>query len=175
MESWRSHLTRHLTRTNNIKLPLRGQCLPVSSALNLMATLEISLYQGDDGDGLARYKVAASNSSFSGAALVWGYAENFEELANVLKGFPQTTLSKVLKNFGSPSVGLCELEFCCIDGSGHAVVWVKLESEYPVHPSSRHESISMCIRIEPSAVDVFVQELRLFAAGTLEKATLYGV
>lgn len=139
-----------------------------------MAKLEISLYQKDDGDGLARFKVAAENDYFSGVTLVWGYAEMFEELAGELNGFPQLTSSQVTKQFGSPGVGLSELNFYCINGSGHAIAWIKMEAEYPVHPTSNHESISMCVRIEPAAVDAFLLELRSLAAGKTEKATLYG-
>ena len=139
-----------------------------------MAKLEISLYQKDDGDGLARFKVAAENESFTGVTLVWGYAEMFDELASDLNGFPRSTSSKVLKQFGSPKVGQCDLSFYCIDGSGHAVAWVKLEAEYPVHPTSNYESISMCVRVEPAAVDTFASELRSLATGKSESATLYG-
>lgn len=139
-----------------------------------MATLEISLYQEDDGDGLSRYRVAVSNDSFSGSSLVWGYVENFEELAVALEGFPKSTSDKVLKQLGSPGVGLVDFEFSCIDGSGHAVAWVKLESEYPVHPSDRYETISLCVRIEAAGVDSFVKELHSLASFRLEKATLHG-
>lgn len=139
-----------------------------------MAALEISLHQKDDGDGLARYRVAISNDSFSGSSLVWGYAENFDELAAALEGFPRSTSDKVLKQLGSSGVGLANFEFFCVDGSGHAVAWVNLESEYPVHPSNRYETISMCIRIEAAGVDSFVKELHSLASSRSEKATLHG-
>lgn len=139
-----------------------------------MATLEISLYQKDDGDGLSRYMVAASNDSFSGAALVWAYSENFQELGFALDGFPQATSDKVCKQLGSPGVGLVELEFSCIDGSGHAVAWIRLESEYPVETSNRYENMSMCVQVEAAAVDSFVKELHSLALHRLEKATLCG-
>jgi hypothetical protein len=139
-----------------------------------VTSLQISLYQPDDGDRLARFRILASNDVFSGATLVWGYAESFSEMATVLDDFPHASTSKVTYKLGSPGTGFCNLEFSCIDGLGHAVVWVTLESEYPVHPSADHQRVKLCIHVEPTAIDKFCMELKSFAREDIKEAALYG-
>jgi len=137
-------------------------------------TLTISLHQPDDGDGLARFKIEAENGRFSCTTLVWGYAETFAELAGAIKGFPAALSASVDFQLGSAGVGECNLSFVCIDGSGHAAVWVSVESESPVRPSSQYQKASICLRIEPSSVDSFHSDLVALASGGSTKAELYG-
>jgi len=137
-------------------------------------TLTISLHQPDDGDGLARFKIEAENGRFACATLVWSYVETLAELARAIKGFPCAPSASVDFHLGSAGVGQCGLSFVCLDGSGHAVVWVSVESEYPVRPSSQHQEASICLRIEPSSVDSFHFELVALASGLSTKAELHG-
>jgi hypothetical protein len=137
-------------------------------------SLAISLYLPDDGDGLARFQVVASNPSFKCTSVIWAYAERFRELADELAGFPVSTSSRVDFALGSPNVGECTLEFSCVDGSGHVVVWVALESESPVFPSSVHQSAKVCLRVEPASIDNFRNELLALATGTGRAAELLG-
>jgi hypothetical protein len=137
-------------------------------------TLSISLHQQDDGDGLARFLIQASNNRFSCATVVWSCAETFAELATAIKGFPVSASSKVNFQFGSHGVGECALSFSCVDGSGHAVVWVSVEDEYPVQPTLTHQTAKLCLRIEASAVDDFVAALAALSSGSTTSAVLYG-
>lgn len=137
-----------------------------------LPSLVFALHQPDDGDGLARYRLAAANQSFSCRTAFWGYAEQFEELASAIAGFPASPSSKVEFSLGTPNLGQCKLEFSCIDGSGHAVVWVSAESEYPVYPSSSHQHAKLCLRVEPAAVDRFRDQLLGLASGTVTSAAL---
>jgi hypothetical protein len=138
------------------------------------ARLAVSLHLPDDGDGLARFRVAVTNQSFKSTSVVWAYAEQFRDLAGDLAGFPESTSSRVDFTLGSANVGECVLEFTCIDGSGHVVVWVALESENPVFPSSVHQSARVCLRVEPASIDDFCTELLALAAGTSVTAELLG-
>lgn len=136
--------------------------------------LVISLNQPDDGDGIARFKVEANNGLFSCHTLVWGYADSFAELAETIKGFPISSSSSVNFDLGSKGAGTCNLSFCCVDGLGHSIVWVSVESEYPVHPTSKYQSATICLRIEASAVDSFYSGLVALASGSTQSAELYG-
>ena len=137
-------------------------------------SLTISLHQPDDGDGLARFKIEAENGRFACSTLVWGYAETFAELAGAIKGFPTSPSASVEFQLGSAGVGQCSLSFVCLDGSGHSAVWVSVESEYPVRPTSQHQEASLCLRVEPSSVDSFHSELLALASGSSTMAELHG-
>lgn len=90
------------------------------------------------------------------------------------KGFPVSASSKVNFQLGSPGVGECVLSFSCVDGSGHAVVWVSVEDADPVRPSSIHETAKFCLRIEAAAVDVFASVLFALLSESTTSAVLYG-
>ena len=132
--------------------------------------LKFSLLQLDDGDGLLRFKVEASNSIFSGGSDFWVYAASFTELATLLKGFPLSIASKVTYKVSSE----CSLSFYCINGLGHIVVWVSIRSEHDVPQTTKYQTTELCLKIEASAIDKFHNELSGIASGALTEATLYG-
>ncbi len=134
----------------------------------------ISLHQPDDGDGLARFKIEAENGLFACTTLVWDYAERLADFAGAIHGFPTTPSASVTFDLGSAGVGYCSFSFVCLDGSGHAAVWIHVESEYPVHPSAQHQTASICLRIEAAAVDAFHSGLLALASGSSKNTELYG-
>lgn len=159
----------------SVRRAAQCRCAPVNSDVRALMTqhsIVISLYQPDDGDGLARYKVEAGNGVFACSALIWAYAENFADLATEIGGFPTSPSSAINFQLGSPRAGQCELSFSCVDG--HAVVWVSVESEHPFFPSSKYQTASLCLRIEPSAVDAFHSDLVALASGSITRAELHG-
>jgi hypothetical protein len=139
-----------------------------------VCSLSISLYLSEDEDGLARYLIQAANDRFSCATTVWGYAETLAELATAINGFPTSPSAKESFQLGSLGVGQCQLEFSCIDGSGHAVVWVTVIEETPVYPTSLHQTTTLCLRIEATAIDSFIGALQSLSLGSSNNAVLYG-
>ncbi len=139
------------------------------------SVLNFSLAQLDDGDGLLRFKALATNDNFSGSCIFWVYANSFSELSALLKGFPTSVSSQVDYSFGSPKTGVCKLQFACVNGAGHVVVWVSIESTYAVSQTKKHQNVEVCLAIEPSAIDGFCNELSGLAIGTIKEATLIGL
>lgn len=138
------------------------------------AFLSIELQQpGDSDDPLGRYRIAAANGTFSLSTLVWAYSDSFGELAAAIDGFPTSAASEVKFPLGSPGVGEVDLRFGCIDGAGHAVVWVKAISEHPVYPSDAHQEAHICLRVEPAALDALRVQLLALASGVQLTATLH--
>jgi hypothetical protein len=129
---------------------------------------------GDADDRLCRYRVCVSNDFFSGMTDVWAYPENLSELSSAIAGFPASPQSVVRFEMGAKSVGEAKLEFRCVDGSGHAVIWATLVSSDPVRPSAQFQQASVCLRIEPSQVDEFCGELLALAGAQCEIAKLCG-
>jgi hypothetical protein len=136
--------------------------------------LIICLHQADDGDGIARFGIKASNGTFSCSTEVWSYAEAFGALAKLIRGFPVATTSAVDFNLGSQGVGQCKLSFNCLDGKGHIVVWITVESAYSFHPTSQHQMARLALRTEPAMIDIFYSELIALAEGRFTQASLIG-
>jgi hypothetical protein len=112
--------------------------------------------------------ISASNGKFSGIALPYLSIDGLPGAAIHLAGFPSST-SDVREiqfgEFGPETAGGCvNLRFFCKDGSGHAVVEVRMESknegsvETPWDRSP--QSVHFFGEIEARAVDDFVTELR---------------
>lgn len=137
-------------------------------------SLSFFLRQPDEGDGLLRFEVVVESNGFMGKALLWGYAEQFDELAEKLKGFPSSPESYFSYSLGSNGVGLCEMSFSCVDGVGHVAVWTNLEAEYPVFPLNEYQRSKQCILVDPAEIDLFYAELKAFGAGSEARASLYG-
>jgi hypothetical protein len=128
-----------------------------------------------DGDGVVRYSFELSNGSFAARTLAWGSETQHLELAEALAGFPSSFPSEVSYRFGTPGTGVCELQFFCIDGSGHLGLWARFESEYPSGWRTQyehHERASLFTKCDPAGIDAFVARLRGFVAGSTNRAEL---
>jgi hypothetical protein len=101
------------------------------------------IYQDND---LVEVRVSAWNSLFGGSSDVYLNKGELRELAGKLRGFPN-----------SPSAGgRVLINFHCTDGSGHAHVEAKIESN---DAAGSRQSAILFLPIEASAVDSFVDAL----------------
>ena len=150
---------------------------PVTSTLGLAlrdCSLSVEVRDpGDADDPLASYRITASNEQFDGATDVWGYPEQFQELAASLEGFPASASSTVTFTLGSSGMGEITLEFMCVDGSGHAAVWVTLTSARSVAPTAKHQRATICLRFEAASMDSFCRELHALSDGRVTIARLH--
>jgi hypothetical protein len=114
-------------------------------------------------------EAVASNGKFSGASDAYVAIGGLAEAAETVKGFPRD-LSDVREfefgAFGRGSAGgAVHLRFSCMDGAGHAVVELRFESEYERDTGSGWnrpaQTANFFGKVEASAVDDFVAELRL--------------
>ena len=114
-------------------------------------------------------EAVASNGKFSGASDAYVSIGGLAEAAETVKGFPRD-LSDVREfefgAFGRESAGgAVHVRFSCMDGAGHAVVELRFESEYERNAGSDWnrpaETANFFGKVEASAVDDFVAELRL--------------
>jgi hypothetical protein len=105
---------------------------------------------------------SCSNGHFSGRAEIYLSHRAFEELAEVLRGFPSTGTDSREVQLGtfdsSHADGGVKMKFGCSDAVGHAVVEVKLRGDGS-EALGELESVALRIPIEPAAVDSFVQQL----------------
>jgi len=90
------------------------------------------------------------------------------ELAGILEGFPKDSLDVRELEFGAGSMsqlgGYVHPRFSCRDRAGHTIVEVQIESRHeyraPDSPIRGLQKVQFYAGVEPSAVDVFVKELR---------------
>jgi hypothetical protein len=104
--------------------------------------------------------VNASNGTFSGAAQVYERHSAPAQLAEGLRGFPETVADIrefVLGTFRPDLAGGgARLRFRCVDAVGHAIVEVEIRAD----PQRRgHQTAAFAMPIEAAAIDVFVEQL----------------
>ena len=112
-------------------------------------------------DTYLKIRISAWNGSFGGEAAIYVDTVQPKETAAQLRGFP-VSLSDVRElsfgKFGPKwAGGAASLRFYCINGSGHARLDAKIESDYD--QAGKAESVTMTLSIEPAALDRFVQGL----------------
>jgi hypothetical protein len=104
--------------------------------------------------------VNASNGTFSGEAQVYECHGAPVQLAEGLRGFPDTvadTREFVLGTFRPDLAGGgARLRFRCVDAVGHAIVEVEMRAD----PRRRgHYTAAFAMPIEAAAIDHFVEQL----------------
>ena len=139
------------------------------------AVLTISSFLVHDGDQVVRYGVALQSCEFAASTAAWGNVDDHLKLAAGLESFPVAADSIVNYQFGTPGSGACQLHFHCTDALGHVGLWATFSSPYPVGRTERHETASIFMRCDPSAIDSFVAALRQFVAGSANRAELLGL
>jgi len=106
--------------------------------------------------------ITAWNGAFGGAADVYLPIGGLKETAEKLEGFPRNPSDKrevVFGQFGPEwDGGGVRMRFYCADGAGHAYVESKIESGGQV--AGVTQSVALSLRIEPAALDSFVEDLR---------------
>jgi hypothetical protein len=139
----------------------------------MQATLCIESSLEHDGDGLARFRISATNDEFSACVGTWAQPSEHLRLASTLQGFPAGADSSVSYKFGS--TGICELEISCLDMLGHVGVWATFAGDWPVASSGRYQTASLFMRCDPASIDAFVSALRRFSPGSSNQASLSGL
>lgn len=123
---------------------------------------------------LLKVRVSAWNGAFGGASDVYVGIGALTEIANKLQGFPQSTSDArevMWGTFGPETAGGgVSMRFYCIDGSGHAYVESKIESDQDA--AGTVQSATFLVAIEASAIDCFVAELLKVDRGTATTASL---
>src|SRR5215472_4976168 len=132
------------------------------------------IYQDND---VLELRVSVWNGKFGGTADAYVALGELREIATALQGFPDRTSDTrevVLGAFGAKTAGgAVSLGFYCIDGSGHAALMVKLESDYD--SSGAAESVTLRLPIEPAALDAFVEDLYKVDTNQTKTAFLRGI
>jgi hypothetical protein len=137
----------------------------------MRASLAIESDLWHDGDGLTRYRLQLANDCFSARTTTWGKDDQHLALASTLSGFPAAPTSEVIFRFGTPGTGTCQLQFVCLDGTGHLGLWAHIEAEDAAN-NGQHERGSLFMRCDPAGVDSFIASLRGFVSGSPNRAEL---
>jgi len=125
--------------------------------------------------------VSAWNGTFGGAARIYVGIGALTEAAEQLRGFPKSPTDIREVTFGQfdldpVRVGQANvnvlasgisMRFHCLNGAGHAHLDLRLQSEnregtcagYGERPGRTTQAVTLVMRIEATAVDIFVQEL----------------
>ena len=138
-------------------------------------TLRLRTDLSHDGDGLVRFYIRAEREGFLGSTMASGGEQHPFDLAKALAGFPKSPNDSIKFKFGSDGTGTCDLEFQCIDGTGHVTLWISIEAAYSSRGSDRFQTATVFMRVEPSAIDRFCAALAGFVAGARNEAILHGV
>jgi hypothetical protein len=107
-------------------------------------------------------RVGAWNGAFGGTVDVYVAIGGLREAAETLDGFPRSAADKrevVFGQFGREwAGGAVSMRFYCADEAGHAYVESRMESDGQV--AGITQSTVLVLRIEPAALDSFVEDLR---------------
>ncbi|HZS48980.1 MAG TPA: hypothetical protein VFC63_28165 [Blastocatellia bacterium] len=122
-----------------------------------------------------KIKVRASNYVFSGQTKVYGDLDTLNQFCEAINGFPKSGSDVRTFEIGEfdteHSLGGVRFRFFCVDTLGHALVEVKLQSEW----SSRFHSQEMAtlyIPVEAAGIDSFVSDLRGLEKNEIQSAFL---
>ena len=125
-----------------------------------------------DGDGVVRFMISASSEHFAASTETLGGAATVQDLANALRGYPKDVGSAVHFRFGG--LGECELNFLCLNRSGHTAVRIAVEAPGGALTPHEHERAELFFRVEPTAIRSFAEALSKFVVSADNKAVLQG-
>ena len=125
-----------------------------------------------DGDGVVRFVISASSEDFAASTETIGGALTVQDLADALRGFPTEIGSSVHFRFGG--LGKCELNFLCLNRSGHTAVRIAIEAPDGALTAHEHERAEFFFRVEPTAIEAFAEALSKFTANADNQAVLQG-
>jgi hypothetical protein len=132
------------------------------------------IYQDDD---LIQLRVSAWNGEFGGLAEIYAGIGALAEAAAKLRGFPNKpsdTREVIFGNFDRKFAGGgLSMRFHCIDGAGHSYVEASIDSNCSAGGTVQTAVLAM--RVEATAVDIFVQELQRVEATRTGTALLRGL
>jgi hypothetical protein len=124
----------------------------------------------DDPD-LIECRVDAKSARFAGSALFYFTEEILREFAQRLAGFPVSTSdSRSFATKNSEDGNSLVVSLSCYSGLGAAGASVQI-----IDREDTREAAQIVFRVEPAALDVFAEELRLIASSRSGDATLRSV
>lgn len=107
--------------------------------------------------------VECSNGRFQGTAEIYLSHDEHLDIASVLSGFPSCVSDSRTIEVGTfnpaHADGGLRVEFRCADSSGHVLADIKLRGD-GCEALGEVESVALRLRLEPSAIDSFVQQLK---------------
>jgi|ERR1700722_8007435 len=132
------------------------------------------IYQDDD---LIQVCVTAWNGAFGGLAEIYAGISTLSEAAANISGFPNNPSDTREIVFGNLerkyAGGGVRLRFHCIDGAGHSYVEALIDSNSL--EGGTVQTALLAMRVEATAVDMFVQELKRMEANRTGTAFLRGL
>ena len=106
--------------------------------------------------------VYARSEHFSGATSLYVAPGQLAELADQLSGFPSSRLDErsfVLGQSNLATYGEVRARVYCRDSTGHIGMFIEMECA-PYDVADKPESCALLLRVVPSDLDRFIQELR---------------
>ena len=136
--------------------------------------LQLSLVWADS--DLNEVIVHTRGEHFSGVTSLYVAPGDLADLAGRLSGFPTSREDRrtfVLGQADLSSYGQVQVTLECRDSTGHVGVYVEMQCA-PSEPTDKPESCAVLLRVVPSDIDRFVEELRCLTtegpAATLQNA-----
>src|SRR4051812_37662798 len=112
---------------------------------------------------LLELTASAWNGEFGGSTRLYIRHGQLAEAADLLAGFPESVEDFREVKFGEfgPQfgAGAIALQFSCSDRAGHCQLLLKLEAD-PIPKNPPLQRVEMSGAIEPSALDLFVEQMR---------------
>ena len=134
--------------------------------------LQVASTLAHDGDGVVRFTISASSEDFAASTETLGSPLKIQDLADALRGFPMEIESSIHFRFGG--LGECELDFFCLNRSGHTAVRVAIEASDSATSPKEHERAELFFRVEPTAIKAFSEALSKFVPNADNQAVLQG-
>lgn len=121
--------------------------------------------------------VSAWNGTFGGSAEIYEAIGDLEEAAARLRGFPRNVSDMreiIFGSFDRKFAGGCvKMRFHCIDGAGHACAEASIDSNHEL--GGTIQTVLLSVRVEPAAIDRFIQELQRVGENRKGRAYLKGL
>lgn len=111
-----------------------------------------------DDDDVLKLAISGSNGAFSGSAEVYEAVGHLRATANLLDGFPQSVNDARTVELGSSVHGKVSLRFICRGAAARTFVEVRID--LGANHIGTVEQVCFTARVEASAVDTFVADLR---------------
>ena len=121
-------------------------------------------------DSLLELRVKGSSESFAGLVECYSNRKAILELGSVLEKFPKSVSDKFSFSTGEGDYSHFNLSGCCIDGSGHTIVTVKIAHiEHYNHSRRQHDEVLFDLKMEPMAINNFGKALLKVASEPVGK------
>jgi hypothetical protein len=117
--------------------------------------VEIKLIWFDN--DMIELQIKAANDRLAGQTIFYDSYESPKDFAKLLIGFPENSADSREFEFGDFG-GNAKFKFECLDKVGHCVLNLTLIKDSDQIKGSS-ESVTLCMKVEPAAIDDFVREL----------------